>query len=260
LRINRYLAQSGLASRRKAEEYIIAGRVKVNNKVITDLSYDVGERDNVMVEGKLYKPSAKKIYIMLNKPKGYITTTDDEKGRKTVMDLIDEKIKKHGIYPIGRLDYATEGLLLLTNDGDTAYRLMHPKYECEKEYRLIARGEVDSETLKALRSPIEIDGKMTKGAKVKIIDYDNEKTELLVTISEGRNRQIRRICENAGVDIYRLIRVSVAGIYLKGLKRGAWRHLTKEEVGIITGKSKDRKENINDIYKKNNGGKTGRLL
>lgn len=255
MRINRYLAQSALASRRKCEEYITSGRVRINGKTIKDLSYDVKENDSVTVDNKVYKPAAKKVYLMLNKPKGYITTMEDEKGRKTVMDLIDDKYKKQGVFPIGRLDYATEGLLLLTNDGDCAYRLTHPKYESEKEYKLTVMGEIDSAKLNELRKPIEIEGKMTTGAKVNIIDFDKEKTELLVTITEGKNRQIRRMCEETGIEVYRLVRVSMGKIYMKGLKRGASRPLTKEEIILLTQDKENSKKGINrknDIHKKNN--------
>ncbi|MEL7569742.1 MAG: pseudouridine synthase [Eubacteriaceae bacterium] len=255
MRINRYLAQSALASRRKCEEYITSGKVKVNGKTVTDLSYDVKESDYVTVDNKLYKPASRKVYLMLNKPKGYITTMEDEKGRKTVMDLIEDKYKKQGVFPIGRLDYATEGLLLLTNDGDCAYRLTHPKYESEKEYKLTVMGAVDAAQLNALRNPIDVEGKVTKGAKITIIDFNNDKTELLVTITEGKNRQIRRMCEAAGIEVYRLIRVSMGGLYMKGLQRGASRLLTKEEISVLTGNKVNNTKGIkqkNDIHKKNN--------
>jgi len=234
VRINRYLAQSALASRRKSEEYILEGKVKVNGKIMTDLTYDVKDADVVTVENRLYKPVNKKIYIMLNKPKGYITTKNDEKQRKTVMDLIEPKIKKQGIFPIGRLDYNTEGLLILTNDGDIAYKMMHPKYECEKEYKLTVFGQVNEQTLSRMRQPIMINGKMTRSAQVNILNIGAEKTELSVRINEGKNRQIRQICEVAGVKICRLQRISIGGIYMKGLKRGAYRPLTKEEIAILT--------------------------
>jgi 23S rRNA pseudouridine2605 synthase len=236
VRINRYLAQSALASRRKSEEYILEGKVKVNGKIMTDLSYDVKNSDMVTVDNKLYKPINKKIYIMLNKPKGYITTTNDEKERKTVMDLIDPKIKKQGVFPIGRLDYNTEGLLILTNDGDTAYKMMHPKFECEKEYKLTVFGHVNEQILNLMRQPIMINGRMTRSAQINILNIDVEKTELSVRINEGKNRQIRQICETAGVEICRLQRVSIGGIYMKGLKRGACRPLTNKEIAVLTGK------------------------
>lgn len=241
MRINRYLAQSALASRRKSEEYILAGKVKVNGKIVTDLSYDVKDNDTITVDNKLFKPINKKIYIMLNKPKGYITTKDDEKGRKTVMDLIDPKIKKQGVFPIGRLDYNTEGLLILTNDGDAAFKMMHPKFECEKEYKLTVLGEVSDQILNRMRQPIMINGKMTTSAKINILNFDEEKTELSVRIYEGKNRQIRNICEFAGIKIHRLQRVSIDGIIMKGLKRGASRPLTKEEIAILTGEKRNIK-------------------
>ncbi len=238
MRINRYLAQCALASRRKCEEYILQGRVKANGKVITSLSYDVRESDIITVDDKIYRPAAKKVYLMLNKPKGYITTRQDEKGRKTVMDFLDKKYLRMGVFPVGRLDYNTEGLLLFTNDGDFAYKIMHPKYESEKEYRLTVAGGVDQSALQKLKAPVEIDGKMTQGAVVKILAASAESTELSVKLKEGKNRQIRRMCEAAGLEVERLMRVSLGGVKMKGLRRGAVRELSDEEIAQLSNEQK----------------------
>ena len=240
MRINKYLALSALASRRKSEDYIRTGRVKVNGKVLTDLSYDVAPGDKVTVDGKYYCPVNKLYYIMINKPKGCVTSTSDEKGRRTVMDYIDQDLKRYGVKPVGRLDYNTEGLLLMTNDGDTAYRLTHPKFSGVKEYTAITRAPISDEQLKILRSPIEIDGRMTKPALVHINIAAEDYSEFVISITEGRNRQVRRLCEAAGIDVYRLIRTKFNSLNLKGLKRGAWRHLTDEEVRLITNTPKKK--------------------
>lgn len=237
MRINRYLAQCALASRRKCEEYILQGRIKANGKVIRELSYDVRPSDIITVDDRVLRPKAKKVYLMLNKPKGYITTRQDEKGRKTVMDFVDTRYQKAGVFPVGRLDYNTEGLLLFTNDGDMAYRLMHPKYESEKEYRLTVRGLAEPAALQKLKEPVEVEGKMTTPAAVKVLHASEESTEISVKIKEGKNRQIRKMCEAAGLDILRLVRVSMGGVKMQGLKRGAVRELTEEEIALL---SKDK--------------------
>ncbi|MGI6349086.1 MAG: rRNA pseudouridine synthase [Eubacteriaceae bacterium] len=242
MRINRYLAQCALASRRKCEEYVLQGRVKANGKVITKLSYVVREGDIITVDNKVYRPAGKKIYLMLNKPKGYITTRQDEKDRKTVMDFLDQKYLRAGVFPVGRLDYNTEGLLLFTNDGDFAYKLTHPKYESEKEYRLTVAGEVSQEALQKLRMPLKVDGKMTRGAVIKVIKATEESTELSVQIREGKNRQIRRMCENAGLEVQRLMRVSVGGVKMKGLRRGAVRILSDEEIALLSKDAGQKKQ------------------
>jgi 23S rRNA pseudouridine2605 synthase len=229
IRLQKILSENGICSRRAAEELILSGKVYVNNK-----RADLGDKadpkkDVITVNGKRLGISSEKVYLMLNKPRGFITSMSDEKGRRTVLDLIDLDVR---VYPVGRLDYNSEGLLLLTNDGDITYKVTHPSHTLQKGYIVKVTGSLES-ALTDLQAPIEIDGRMTRPADVTVIRESSEGGVLLVYISEGRNRQIRRLCENAGLEIIRLKRVSIGEINLGKLPKGKWRHLTKKETDYL---------------------------
>ncbi len=227
IRLNKYLAMCGVASRRKADELIQQGRVAVNDQVITQLGVKINpQKDKVTVDGKLVKPEEKLVYIVLNKPKDCITTVSDEKGRTTVLDLV--KVKQR-VFPVGRLDRNTTGVLLLTNDGELAYRLMHPKYKVEKAYKVAIDKPIKPEDLEKLRRGIMLDGRMTEACDVYILPNSDNK-EIGITIHEGRYRQIRRMFERLGYKVRKLHRVSFGGITVSGMERGEWRYLTEKEI------------------------------
>jgi pseudouridine synthase len=227
VRLNKFIAAAGYASRRKIDELILEGRVSVNRKMVTELGTKVDpETDLIKVDGEIIKTKSRFIYILLNKPAGYITSTSDEMKRPTVMDLV--KIK-HRIYPVGRLDYDTEGLLILTNDGDLANKLMHPKFAIDKVYHVKVNRSIDENSIERLAEGIKIDGKKTAPAKIFIIPHTENK-EFKITIHEGRNRQIRKMMEAAGYFIRKLRRIEYAELNIKGLKKGEWRNLTEYEI------------------------------
>lgn len=227
MRLNKYIATSGYCSRRQADEYIKKGKVKINNKIAT-LGNDVDEkRDRVEVCGKRISLIDEKVYIMLNKPRGYATTNSDEKSRKIIFDLVKSK---HRLFAVGRLDIATEGLILLTNDGTFANNLMHPSKKVEKVYIAKVKGEITDEKLTKLINGVDIDGYITKEAVVKKVGID----ELEITITEGKNRQVRKMCETVNLDVSKLRRVKFAGLDLKGLKLGESRELTSNELEMLS--------------------------
>jgi len=233
-RLQKFMARCGVASRREAENIILSGRVAVNKKTVTELGTKVDEdNDKVFLDGERILPEKKLYYIMLNKPKGYVTTVKDEFDRKTVLELVADLDAR--LYPVGRLDYDSEGLLLLTNDGDFAYRLTHPTQHVPKKYHAVVEGVADLEHVLKIRKGVEIDGYITKPAKVEIADTRERTTQLNITISEGKNRQIRRMCEAVGLPVIKLTRVSVGGVSLGNLPKGKWRHLTDAEVKILNG-------------------------
>lgn len=228
MRINKFIAESGVASRREADRMVTEGRVKINGKQVTQPGTDVDVyNDAVYVDGVRIDPVRRDIYIMLNKPKGCITSVKDDKGRKTVMDYVDCGKR---IFPVGRLDYDSEGLVLMTNDGDLAYNLTASKNDVPKTYIAKAEGEVKEEHLKKLRSGILLDGVMTKPAKARLLAFENGVSRVEITITEGRNRQVRRMFESLGFNVIFLKRVEIAGIRLGGLARGAWRYLSPKEI------------------------------
>lgn len=231
MRINKYLAECGIASRRASEQIILDGRVKLNGKTVTELATDVKETDTVTVDGRKIAPSEKKVYIMLHKPKGCVCTVSDELGRKTVMDLLDGM--KERVFPVGRLDFDTEGLLLLTNDGDLANRITHPRNEISKTYIAKIEGEIPEDSLEQLRRGVMIDGKKTNKAKVVLVDFNDNISRIRVTISEGRNRQVRRMFEAVGKEVIFLKRERIGDLKLGGLSRGKWRYLTDEEINYL---------------------------
>jgi 23S rRNA pseudouridine2605 synthase len=230
-RLQKYIADCGIASRRTAEKFISDGRVSVNDKIVTTLGTRVNPLvDNVKFDGNVIKQIEEKIYIMLYKPKGYISTVKDDRGRKTVLDLLPEIQQR--IFPVGRLDNNTEGLLLLTNDGTLTQKLLHPKFKIEKTYLVSIRGRLGSDELGSLRHGISLSDGKTAPAKAAIINYNRETdcSKIEMTIHEGRNRQIRRMFEAVQHDVVSLKRVQFAGVTLKGLRKGEYRSLTNDEL------------------------------
>lgn len=230
MRINKYLSGCGLDSRRKCEKLVTDCRVKVNGKTITDLATDVKDGDYVEVDGKAVNLSERKVYIILNKPKGCVSTTSDEKGRKTVLDFV--KIKER-IFPVGRLDYDTEGLLLLTNDGELAYTVTHPKNMIQKVYSVRVEGEPSEAELKRLRGGVEYGGVKYAPARVVVLEKDEKQTKLEITVTEGKNHEIKNMIESLGRRVLFLKRTEIAGIRLGGLSRGEWRYLNARELEHI---------------------------
>ena len=229
-RLQKILSGRGICSRRKAEEWIEAGRVTCNG--IAAKLGDVAdpEEDAILVDGKPLPSQQTYVYIMLNKPRGYVTTLSDEKGRPNAAQLIDCGTR---VYPVGRLDMDSEGLLLFTNDGEFANKLMHPKHEVDKTYRVLVQGYSD-EILERLKQPIELDGYTIRTPGVKLLrTRDKGQAQLLVTIHEGRNRQVRRMCDAAGMKVLRLQRISEGKLKLGNLESGKWRYLTPEEVTCL---------------------------
>lgn len=231
-RLQKFLAHAGVASRRKCEEMILEGRVKVNGKLIKELGTKINPgKDNVQVDGKKVQQSEKKVYLMVNKPRGHVTTVEDEKGRKTVLDLL-ENVKER-VYPVGRLDYESEGLLLLTNDGELTYALTHPKHEIAKTYKVRVKGIPTAEALEELANGVELDDGMTAPAKVFLAHVLNGNALLEITIHEGRNRQVRRMCEKIGHPVIRLVRTRIGPLELRKLSSGEVRSLSIRELREI---------------------------
>lgn len=229
IRLQKYLSDCGVASRRKSEEIILSGRVKVNGEVIEKLGTKIElGKDTVHVNDVLIRKNEDNIYIMLHKPEGYITSSKDQFERETVIDLITDVDQR--IYPVGRLDYETSGLLILTNDGSLTFRLTHPKHEVDKTYIAKVIGFPTKEKLEQFRNGVFIDGYKTAPAIVEIINRDERLTTLKITIREGKNRQIRKMCEIIGHKVANLKRIAIGGIALGELKKGEYRNLTKEEV------------------------------
>jgi len=229
-RLQKLLSAAGVASRRGAEELIRAGRVTVNGVPAGLGDRADPEKDVVCLDGRDVTAREEKVYLMLNKPRGYVTTLRDERGRKTVMDLVRDAGAR--VYPVGRLDMASEGLLLLTNDGDFANRLMHPSHEVEKEYLVRVTGRVD-DALTVLLSPMELDGRPIRKPGVKVLEDRGDSGTLSVVIHEGRNRQVRRMCELAGLEVRRLTRVREGKLTLGDLPTGKWRPLSPQERELL---------------------------
>ena len=230
MRINKYLADCGVGSRRECDKLIADGLVKINDKIAT-LGSDVKENDHVTVRGKRVGDKQSLVYVMLHKPKGYVTTAKDDLGRKTVLDLVGDI--KQRIYPVGRLDYDTEGLLILTNDGDMANRLTHPRNEVNKTYIARISGQLTEAERRTLEKGVLLDGVKTAPAKVNILEKDEHHTRVEVTIHEGRNRQVKRMFETVGKEVEFLKRVSIGELRLGGLKRGTYRYLHDDEIEYL---------------------------
>lgn len=232
IRLQKFLADCGIASRRKCEEYIVNGNVKVNNKVVTELGIKIKpEKDIVLFNNVPVKKSSNKhTYILLNKPIGYVTTAKDQFNRPTVLDLV--KVDKVRLVPVGRLDMYTSGALILTDDGDFVYKVTHPKFEIEKTYTVTLKGKVSNDEIEKLRSGVKIDDYITKEAKVRTLKYDEVKniTRLEIIIHEGKNREVRRMCEAIGKKVLALHRTKIGKLDVKVLELGKWRYLNKNEI------------------------------
>ena len=229
-RLQKFLANAGVASRRKCEELILDGKVEVNGTIVTELGTKVSEKDIVKYNGKIVKTEEEKIYILLNKPIGYVTTAKDQFNRDTVLDLV--KINKR-IVPVGRLDMYTSGALILTNDGEFVNMLTHPKNEIDKTYNVTVKGKITNEDVEKLQKGVEIDDEYTtKPAKVKILKIDDEKilSRIQITIHEGKNRQVRKMCEAINKKVLALHRSKIGSIEVNDLKIGKWRYLTSKEI------------------------------
>lgn len=234
MRINKYIASCGIASRRKAEEIILDARVKVNGNVVEELSFNIDEKNDIVeVDGKRIGLSENLVYIVLNKPEGYITTVKDQFDRPSVLDLVSDINER--VYPIGRLDYETSGLLILTNDGDLTYKLTHPKHEVDKTYLALVKGTLSADEIKNFESGLEIEDYVTAPAKIKVVSINKEKnySKCEIKIHEGRNRQVRKMCRAINHPVLRLRRVAMGNIGLMGVEVGKYRHLTKEEVEYL---------------------------
>ncbi len=242
IRLQKHLSACGIASRRKAEELIEAGKVRVNGRIATLGDKVDPKRDKVSVRGKTVVPVTEKVYIMVNKPRGYVTTMSDEYDRKCVNDLVKDVGVK--VFPVGRLDRDSEGLLLMTNDGELANAITHPSRHVNKTYRVTVGGTVIDEQIEKLTSGIMLDGKKTQPCDVFVVERKPDRTMLNFIIHEGRNRQIRRMCEAVGLDVLRLKRLEIAGVKLGGLKLGAWRNLNERELVRLNNisQSKDEEE------------------
>lgn len=241
VRLQKYLSDCGVASRRKAEELIAAGRVKVNGKPAVIGDKIIPGKDTVVVSGKKVIKTKKKTYIMLHKPRGYITTLSDELGRKCVAQLVEDVGTR--VYPVGRLDRDSEGLLLLTDDGEFANAMTHPSKHVPKTYRVTIRPSITEEQITALSTGIEIDGKVTMPSEVHILEKAEGRVVIELVIYEGRNRQIRKMCESLGLEVARLKRTQIGSVKLGMLKPGDWRNLTDDEVRkLMASSSLDRKK------------------
>lgn len=227
-RLQVYLAHCGVASRRKCEEYIKQGRVDVNGSTVTDMGVLVDScNDEILFDKKKIVQNDDKVYILLNKPIGYVTTTNDQFGRKCVLDLL-EGINMR-VYPVGRLDYNTSGLLLLTNDGDFAYKVTHPKHKIRKVYKALVQNRPNEKDLQLMRNGIFFDGRKSAPAKVELISCENNSTWLHIEIHEGRNRQVRKMCDKIGCPVIKLERTETGSLKLNELKAGEWRYLEIDE-------------------------------
>ena len=230
-RLQKYLANNGVASRRKCEELILQGKIKVNGNIVTELGTKVTPgKDIIEYDGKIIKEDSKKVYILLNKPIEYVTTVKEQFNRPKVTDLIKGINVK--LLPVGRLDMYTSGALILTNDGDFIYRVTHPKHEIEKTYNVTVKGIINEQEIENLKNGVKIEDYVTKPAKVKILKIDNENnfSRIQIIIHEGKNRQVRKMCESIGKKVLALHRAKIGNIDVKDLKVGEWRYLKEEEI------------------------------
>lgn len=231
MRINKYIARAGIASRRKADELLAAGNIKVNGLTLKEPGYDVVEGDVVEVNGRRIEAEEKQVYILLNKPVGFVTTVSDDRERDTVMDLVRDVDAR--LFPVGRLDYNTSGMLILTNDGDFAYRMTHPRHEIPKTYRALVSGVLSDEKCARLRNGVDIGGFITSKAEVKIVKGTPRQTLVDITIHEGKNRQVRKMFKAVGNSVQTLERIAVGNVRLGRLAAGHYRKLTREEVEYL---------------------------
>ena len=229
MRLNKFIALCGVASRRGADEIIANGRVTVNGSIVQTMGVDIDtQNDLVCVDGKTVRPQTENVYIMLNKPAGTICACSDDRGRQTVVDLISGIDAR--VFPVGRLDYDTEGLLLLTNDGDFAYRCTHPKHEISKTYFAVVKGILNDHAIKTLCGGVVIDGYKTSRAEIEVRERTSKRTEILISIHEGRNRQIKKMFQLVGCRVTFLKRVAVGKLQIGSLGMGEWRMLERKEI------------------------------
>ncbi len=229
IRLNKFLSQAGVASRREADRLIVEGRIKVNNRVVQELGFQIDdEKDSVRVNDRIVRKEERLVYLLLNKPVGHIVTLKDPFGRPTVKQLLPSLNTR--IFPVGRLDNDSEGLLLLTNDGELAYRLTHPRFEVLKNYLVKVKGDPDPAALAKLRRGIVLDRRRTVPARVTVLVHNPKRSLLKIDLHEGRKREIRRMCQAIGHDVIELKRIGFAGLGLEKLKPGQWRYLTGAEV------------------------------
>lgn len=232
MRINKYIAQCGVCSRRKAEQFILDGLVKVNDKVVVDLATEIDvKKDKVAINNQELKLADDKVYFMLNKPKGYITSMSDDRNRKSIMDLIPNLDRR--VFPVGRLDYNSEGLLFLTNDGELTHKLTHPSFGIEKKYIVKVEGEMKESHLAVLRAGVVVDKVRYNKCKVRLLKFENNISKLEVVLNEGRNREIRNMFQAINKEVIFLKRTEMAGIKLGGLKRGEYRPLKEYEIEYL---------------------------
>lgn len=234
MRINKYIASCGVASRRKAEEIILDGRVTVNGKLVTELAFNIDEeKDIVEIDGEQIGVEKNNVYIVLNKPEGYITTVKDQFDRPSVLDLVKDIDER--VYPIGRLDYETSGLLILTNDGDLTYKLTHPKHEIDKTYVARVKGKLTKEEIERFKGGLKIEDYTTAPAKLKVIKYDEQRDSSLleIKIHEGKNRQVRKMCKAINHPVLRLRRSAMGKIKIGDCEIGKYRYLTEDEIKYL---------------------------
>ncbi len=231
IRLQKYLAEAGVASRRKCEELIAMGRIEVNGQVVTVPGTKITGKEVITVDGREIIQEQKKVYILLNKPVGYISTSKDQFSRKTVLDLV-ETVKER-IYPVGRLDYDTSGLIILTNDGELANKLTHPKHEMQKVYRVMIEGNLNEEEINSIKTGVIIEDYTTAPANIRIVETNKKDSIVELTIHEGKNRQIRKMFETLEHIVLRLKRVAIGPIAIDGLEEGKWRYLSKKEIETL---------------------------
>jgi 23S rRNA pseudouridine2605 synthase len=242
-RLQKVLAQANIASRRKSEGFITSGRVKVNGIVITELGYKVDKKDKIEVDGKPIE-LAEHLYFLLNKPVGYVSTTSDEKNRPTVLDLLDPELRSTRLYPVGRLDFDTAGLLLLTNDGDFTNKMTHPEHEIEKEYLVRCEGIIIRKLIVQLREGVLIDGDymaIPKSVRVMELNKGMQSTLLSITLTEGRNKEVRKMCDAIGHPVRKLTRIRYDVLTLEGVERGSYRPLKPHEIKKLYANSQPKK-------------------
>ena len=234
-RLQKYLAGAGIASRRASEKLIAEGRVEVNGRIVTEQGVKIDpERDVVKVNGKAVRQEEKLVYVLLNKPAGYVTTVTDPQGRPTVMDLLQDVTVR--VFPVGRLDYETEGALLFTNDGELSFRMTHPKFELVKTYVATLQGQVSEEKLERLRQGIKLEDGMTQPAEVRLLKQEKHKTIIEIKIHEGRKRQIKRMGKAIGHPVLALKRIAIDSLTLDKVAPGEYRYLTADEVAKLCAK------------------------
>ncbi|MGI6669277.1 MAG: pseudouridine synthase [Acetivibrionales bacterium] len=231
IRLQKYLAACGLASRRKCEELISQGRVQVDGRVVTEQGFKIKGNEVIKVDGAVVGNEQKKVYILLNKPEGYISSVKDQFSRKTVLDLVDDVRER--IYPVGRLDYDTSGLIILTNDGEFANMIMHPSHGLKKAYRAVISGTLSSKEVERLKEGIAVEDYITAPADVRVIKPGRHESVVEIAIHEGKNRQVRKMFESLGHRVIKLKRIAIGAVTINGLAEGRWRHLRKSEIALL---------------------------